>query len=399
MQPSAFQIDSPGRLVQTQESAVAFVPNPLPHLLPLESSTVRLLSRANHAVGELSGVARPLKNPYLLGSALLRREAILSSRIEGTITSSEQLALFEAGGATDKGRENDLEVLNYVRAMHEGVHLLRSLPVSLRLITEIHGVLLKGVRGEHDRPGQFRDSQNWIGHRGGSIKEARYVPPPVHEMREALDSFEKYVHLEPHVGRDGISTIDEDPSLSPLLVRLALLHYQFEAIHPFRDGNGRVGRLLIPLLLVSHGRLRAPLLYLSAYFERQRNTYYDLLLAVSQRGAWTEWLDFFLRGVSESAIEAVSQADTLIALRESWRREFERARSSALLHKLIDELFERPAITIRDAEKLLGVTAASASSNLKKLVQAGIVEERTGRKRGQVFMAMDIVNLIGSSSK
>ncbi len=308
--------------------------------------------------------------------------------------------MFEAGAPIADGRERDdaREVLNYVHAMEQGLRRLPNLPVSLRLIRELHEVLLREVRGEHDRAGHFRDSQNWIGRRGASIREARYVPPPVKEMHEALDDFERYLHLEPHLGQDGTRAIEEDPDLSPLLVRLALIHYQFEAIHPFRDGNGRVGRLLIPLLLVSHGRLRAPVLYLSAFFERQRATYYDLLLRVSQRGDWTEWVDFLLRGVAESATEAVSQADTLIALRERWRREFETARSSALLHKLIDRLFETPAIRIGDAQKLLQVTAASASANIKKLVEAGIVEERTGRKRDQVFVAMEIVRLMDTTS-
>lgn len=397
MQANEFQPTSPGRLVPTVDGATAFVPDPLPHQLPVAGSTARLLSRANHALGELSGIARPLKNPYLLGSALLRREAILSSRIEGTITSPEQLVMFEAGAPIeeDRARHDAREVMNYVRAMERGLKRLPELPLSLRLIRELHEMLLRGVRGARERPGHFRESQNWIGSAGAPITAARYVPPPVREMRQALDDFEKYLHLEPHTGPAGSAIIgDENPELSPLLVRLALVHYQFEAIHPFRDGNGRVGRLLIPLLLVSHGRLRGPLLYLSAYFERQRPTYYDLLLAVSQRGAWTEWVDFFLRGVAESATEAIEQADVLIALREKWRAHFETARSSVLLHNLIDHLFETPAIRIADARKLLRVTTASASANIKKLVGAGIVEERTGRKRDQVFVAMDIIRLM-----
>ncbi|MDD5308979.1 MAG: Fic family protein [Deltaproteobacteria bacterium] len=380
--------------------ASAFVPDPLSRELPLEGSTIRLLCRANHALGELSGVARPLKNPYLLGSALLRREAILSSRIEGTITSPEQLVLFEAGARFEEGHErNDTrEVLNYVHAMQRGLSLLKNLPVSLRLIRELHEVLLQGVRGEQEHPGKFRDSQNWIGRRGSSIHEATYVPPPVKEMGEALDDLEKYIHVEPHGDQGGLHDFDEDPNIVPVLIRLALIHYQFEAIHPFRDGNGRVGRLLIPLLLVSHGRLRSPLLYLSAYFERHRADYNDLMLSVSQNGKWTEWIDFFLRGVAESANESISQADRLIALRERWRAVFETARSSALLHKLIDRLFETPAITIGDARDLLDVSMAAASSNVKKLVEAGIVKERTGNKRRQVFVAMDIVSLIDDSN-
>jgi Fic family protein len=396
MQVSAFTELSPGKLVPTIEGSVAFVPSPLPRHLPIDKATVRHLSRSNHALGELNGVARFLKNPYLLGSALLRREAILSSRIEGTQTSPEQLALFEAGAPIERDRDrNDArEVLNYVRAMERGLSRLPKLPVSQRLIRELHEVLMHGVRGEHDRPGHFRDTQNWIGRPNSPIQEARFVPPPPQEMRAALNDLEEYIHLEPHAEAGRSPTPDEDPDLSPLLVRLALIHYQFETIHPFRDGNGRVGRLLMPLLLVSHGRLREPLFYLSSYFERQRDRYYDLLLGVSQKGRWDEWVDFFLLGIEESARDAVVRVDELLALRDDWRRRFETARSSALLHKLIDRLFETPAIRIRDAEELLGVTTASASSNIKKLVAAGILSERTGRKRDQVFVAMQILRLI-----
>lgn len=379
---------------------MAFVPNPLPRELQLAGSTVRLLGRANHALGELSGVARLIKNPYLLGSALLRREAILSSRIEGTTTSPEQLVLFEAGAPFEKTSERDdaQEVLNYVLAMQRGLHLLTKLPVSLRFIRELHEVLLRGVRGEQENPGQFRTLQNWIGRKSGSIRSATFVPPPARQMGEALDELEKYVHLEPHAGEHGRSRgLEEDPDALPILIRQALIHYQFEAIHPFRDGNGRVGRLLVPILFISHGLLKAPLLYLSAYFERHRFEYHDLLLAVSQRGVWNEWIDFFLRGVEESANESIRHADELIALRERWRAQFEKARSPALLHKLIDHLFETPAIGIGDAKRLLGVTTASASAIIKKLVAAGIVAERTGRMRGQVFVAADIVKLIGDA--
>jgi Fic family protein len=218
-------------------------------------------------------------------------------------------------------------------------------------------------------------------------------------MHEALKDFEQYLHLEAHPAPGGDPPEDEDPSLAPLLIRLALIHYQFEAIHPFRDGNGRVGRLLVPLLLISHGRLRAPLLYVSAYLERHRTLYYDLLLGVSQRGDWTAWLDFFLRGVAESASETVTQADRLLTLREDWRSRFQKARSSALLHKLIDCLFKSPVLTNQRAQSFLKVSAVSASKNVRKLVDAGIVEERTGRKWGQVFVAMDILDLIDKGAE
>jgi Fic family protein len=313
---------------------------------------------------------------------LLHREAILSSRIEGTLTTPEQLVLLEAaasvGGARDVPRDQDTqEVLNYVRAMQHALGRLRDLPICLRLMKEIHRELLRGVRGEHERPGEFRTTQNWIGRSSDPIHSARFVPPPVSEMMAALDDLEKF--------------LNERSADLPLLVKLALVHYQFEAIHPFRDGNGRIGRLLIPLLLVSEGRMRDPLLYLSSYFDRHRDRYMDLLLRVSQTGDWTAWIAFFLQGVVDSSHEAIGQAEGLLTLRERYRQQFQSARSSGLLQKLIDELFLAPSITIGRAMKLLQVTPAAASSNLRKLVGAGILREATGRRRDQVFIAPEIV--------
>ena len=378
----------------TVEGALAFVPAPLPRTVPFEGSTLHLLAWAEHALGELAGVTARLVNPYLLGSPLLRREAILSSRIEGTYATAEQLALLEAGSPPhDERQQNDTrEVLNYVEAMRLGVVKLRTLPISLRLIRMVHARLLEGVRGESQQPGDFRSSQNYIGRNVDGIRGARFVPPPVPEMHLALDDLEKYLHVGPH----GLPApgAEPDPTLAPLLVRLAFIHYQFETIHPFRDGNGRVGRLLIPLLLISHGRLREPLLYMSGYFERQRDAYGDHMLRVSRTGDWRPWLDFFLRGVVESARESVQLAGNLLALRDAWQRRFQSARSSALLLKLIDHLFQVPSVTIGRAARILDVTPAAASSNLKKLVDAGILGERTGRKRDQIFVAMDIVRIV-----
>lgn len=397
MQTSDFTSDSPGHLVPTVDSAQAFVPAPLPRSVPLEGSTLHLLAWAEHALGELSGVTARLVNPYLLGSPLLRREAILSSRIEGTYATAEQLAMFEAGSPPpDERQRNDArEVLNYVEAMRLGVAQLRKIPISLRLVQMVHGRLLKGVRGESQRPGEFRAIQNYIGREADGIRGARFVPPPVAEMRQALDELEKYLHIAPH-GLPAPGQVP-DPTLSPLLVRLALVHYQFETIHPFRDGNGRLGRLLIPLLLISHGRLREPLLYMSAYLERHRDAYYDLMLRVSQAGAWQQWIDFFLRGVAESARESVELAGRLLGLRDRWQQQFQSARSSALLLKLIDHLFKVPSTTIGRAAELLKVTPAAASHNIGKLVEAGILVERTGRQRGQVFVAMDILRIVESA--
>lgn len=394
MQPSDFTAASPGRLVLTVDGAQAFVPAPLPRSIPLEGSTLHLLAWAEHALGELSGVTARLVNPYLLGSPLLRREAILSSRIEGTYATAEQLAMFEAGSPPpDERQRNDArEVLNYADAMRLGVVQLRKIPISLRLIQMVRGCLLEGVRGESQRPGEFRAIQNYIGREADGIRGARFVPPPVTEMRQALEELEKYLHVAPH----GPPAPGQEPdaTLAPLLVRLALVHYQFETIHPFRDGNGRLGRLLIPLLLISHGRLREPLLYMSSYLERHRDAYYDLMLRVSQTGAWQPWIDFFLRGVAESARESVELAGTLLGLRDRWQRQFQAARSSALLLVLIDHLFKVPSTTIRRAAEVLKVTPAAASHNIGKLVDAGILAERTGRQRGQVFVAMEILRIV-----
>lgn len=384
MQATDFSADSPGRLVPTAGDALAFVPNPMPEELDLGRVEIRLLSEADYALGRLAGSAGRLVNPYLIGQPLLRREAILSSRIEGTFTTPEQLVLLEAGVAPAqdaRASADTREVLNYVRAMERGLELLRTIPVSLRLLREVHAVLLDGVRGGEDQPGQFRTVQNYIGSRQASIADARFVPPPVGEMQTALADWERDLHREP------------DPL--PLLVRLAVAHYQFEAIHPFRDGNGRVGRLLIPLLLCAHERLSDPLLYMSAYFDRHREQYMDLLLAVSTRGAWREWVGFFLQGVAQCALDGQRLTDGLLALRDRYHGLIRSARSSALSGTLIDDLFRVPSITIGRAADLLNVTPAAASYNLRKLTDLGIVAEVTGRTRGQVFVAREILDFVG----
>lgn len=378
-------MDSPGRLVPAAGGAIAFVPNPMPAAVTLGPAAVRLLSEADYALGRLAGSAGRLVNPYLIGQPLLRREAILSSRIEGTFTTPEQLVLLEAGvpapGQDARVTADTLEVLNYVHAMERGLELLKTIPVSLRLVKDLHAVLLAGVRGGHDRPGAFRTEQNYIGSRHAPISDARFVPPPVPEMIEALNRWELDLHQE------------LDPL--PLLVRLALAHYQFEAIHPFRDGNGRVGRLLIPLFLCAHERLSDPLLYMSAFFERHREEYVDLLLRVSTRGAWENWVAFFLSGVAECARDGQTLTDGLLALRERYHAAVRSARSSGLLATLIDDLFRIPTITIGRAAARLEVTPASASSNLRKLQALNVIVEVTGRTRDQVFVAREILDFVG----
>lgn len=379
MQQADFSEHAPGRFVQSPEGYWTFVPHPLPPKLEFDLQTIRLLSEANRGLGELAGVGQTLPNPHLLIGPFLRREAIFSSRIEGTTATAEELLLFEALPTEEPRTPDAREVANYVKALEYGLQRLKNLPVSLRLIRELHGVLLSGVRGQDRRPGEFRRSQNIIGQRGQRIEHARYVPPPVPEMQQGLDEFERFLHT---------------PSDLPFLVQLALIHYQFEAIHPFMDGNGRIGRLLITLLLCERGLLKEPLLYLSAYFERNRDAYVDHLLHVSQAGTWSEWIQFFLQGVAEQSEDAIRRSQSLLSLWQNYRGRFQTARSSALLLKLVDALFAYPATWISRARKQLGVTHRSAQLNVEKLVAAGILAEKTGRQRNRVYLAPEILAII-----
>ena len=246
-------------------------------------------------------------------------------------------------------------------------------------LREIHRKLMAGVRGEQRTPGEFRRSQNWIGPPGCTLVDAIYVPPPPDEMKQALHDFEQYLH--------------QPSDLTPLM-RLALIHYQFEAIHPFLDGNGRMGRLLLTLLLCAEGLLPQPLLYLSAYFEQRRSDYYDLLLAVSQQGAWVAWVEFFLHGVTEQSRDALQRSKRLLDLWQQYRAAVQTPRASALALQLVDELFAYPAITTAIAATLLHVTPRAAQNNLDKLIAAGIVREVTGRKRNRIFVAEEIINIV-----
>ena len=379
MNPADFTEEKNGQLIKTQLDYWAFSPNPLPPKLALSWELVNQLSEADRALSELAGTARTLPNPHLLIGPFIRREAVLSSRIEGTQASLSDLLFFEASGSVDPKAPDAREVANYVKAMEYGLVRLKKFPLSLRFIREIHERLMENVRGDHLTPGEFRRSQSWIGPNGCTLMEATYVPPPVDEMEKALGQFETYLHA---------------PSTVPILIRLAAIHYQFEAIHPFLDGNGRIGRLLITLLLCKEGALSEPLLYLSAYFERYRTEYYRLLLAVSQAGRWIDWISFFLRGVAEQARDALARSDRLLQLWESYRAEFQSARSSALQLRLVDQLFGYPAITTNQAAKLLKVTHRSAQLNIEKLIRKGILKEATGKQRNRVFVAPQIVKII-----
>ncbi len=380
MQAQDFTPQAPGRVVRVGRGATAywaFVPDPLPPRLAYSPQLIQLLDQASRSIGELAGLGRALHNPWLLVQPFMRREAVLSSRIEGTEADLTDIYAYEAGAR--QGLPPDVrEVHNYVRALQYGLDRLRELPVSLRLLREIHAILLEGVRGEHATPGEFRRSQNWIGPPGCTLNEATYVPPPPEYLMEVLGAWEAYLHTQ-----------DEHPPL----VRLALIHYQFEAIHPFLDGNGRIGRLLLILLLADWGLLPLPLLYLSAYFERHREAYYQGLLRVSTHGEWENWIAFFLKGMIEQAQDASQRMKKLQDLRSQWRAQVTRKRASANLLKLIDLLFEMPEFTPRDAAKKLEMTERGIRRLIDHLVEANILHP-IGRKYGRRYRAQAILDVL-----
>lgn len=391
MNPDRFQSSPSGQVIKVGRGEAAYwayIPNPLPPDLAPDWELTTVLSEADRALSELAGVGRTLPNPHLLIGPFVRREAVLSSRIEGTVTDITDLYAYEAGQLPLPGlgsapaKADAQEVLNYVRALEYGLERVKTLPISLRLVRELHEKLLTGVRGEHATPGEFRRAQNWIGPLGCSLAEAAFVPPPVEQMTESLAAFEKYLH--------------ELASIHPPLIRLALIHYQFEAIHPFVDGNGRIGRLLLSLLLVEWGLLSLPLFYLSAYFHRHRDDYYDLLMAVSERGDWRGWIRFFLLGVAEQAQDAVVRAARLQDLREYWHRQLAQTRTSALLLRLADNLFSKPILTISEAHRFLGVSYPSAGSSIHKLLEAGILRQAGKASYGKVFFAPEILQILGA---
>jgi len=382
MNPTDFTGLAPGTLVTAPQGYLCFVPKPLPPTLSLGMSTIQILAQAERALGKLAGAGEMLPNPHLLIGPFVRREAVLSSRIEGTVANEEDLVLFKVDPAVEDRTPDTREVRNYVIALEYGLRRLSELPVSLKLLRELHSRLLKGVRGADKSPGEFRDRQNFIGTPGMSVKDARFVPPPVEEMHGALAAFEHFLRA---------------PSERPFLIDLALLHYQFEAIHPFRDGNGRVGRLLIPLLLCERNILTKPLLYLSAYLERHRAQYMDLLLRVSQKGEWERWIEFFLNGVAEQAIDGVERATKLMILWQNYRKRLQTARMSILAQNLVDQLFQQPAMSVGLAQQVLKVSFASAQNNIMRLVRLGILQEMTGRKRDRIFIAPEILQLTGAS--
>jgi Fic family protein len=343
----------------------AFIPATLPPdpSLRMDSKTIQLLSDADGALGKLDGTASVLPNPDLFVSMYVRQEAVLSSQIEGTQSTLENVIEFEVSAKGAKLPRDIGEVVNYVRAMQYGLGRIKELPFSLRLIREIHGELLKGVRGGDRTPGEFRRSQNWIGPKGCSLATATFVPPPPHEMQQALGNLETFMR---------------DRGSLPVLVHCALVHAQFETIHPFLDGHGRVGRLLITFLLCHEGKLARPLLYLSLYLKRHHAEYYDRLTAVRESGDWEGWLNFFLQGVKQVSEEATETAMAIHRMRETYR---DTLSGDAAALKLLDYLFLQPIVSAELVKQHLGCSYGKVYTLLWQLSQKGILREATGGKR------------------
>jgi Fic family protein len=338
---------------------------------------VLALSRADAALSELSGLGRHLPNPHVVIAPYVRREAVLSSRIEGTTTTLSELLMDEIShGATERDPADVQEVRNYMVALEYGIKRLKTLPLSLRLVRELHARLMKGVRGEHATPGQFRRSQNWIGAPGSTIESAAYVPPPPEHLMETLSAWERFLHERGRL---------------PDLVQCALMHEHFEAIHPFLDGNGRVGRLLITIFLIERERLSQPLLYLSAYFDAHRRDYYEHLQLIRTDADWLSWLRFFLVGVDQIAREAVVRGGELMTLRERWRTKMSGLRWSPAL---IDALLENPYMTVARAQRVLAVSNPTARQAVARMEKHKILKEVTGRSWGKLYLANDVLRLI-----
>lgn len=344
----------------------AYFPKPLVRPVPISRVNLMRIADAEAALGRLAGAGRLLPDPHLLVRPYLRREAVASTRIEGTQASL--LDVFDAEASEQPLGADVEEVINYVHAMECGLQRLETLPLSTRLIREMHAVLLAGVRGRDRQPGELRTTQNWVGSVGATIETATFVPPPPDEIGDLLSDLERFVHEEPQV---------------PPLVQAALVHHQFETIHPFLDGNGRLGRLLIVFFLVVRDRLPEPLLYLSPYFEARRQQYYDALQGVRERGDFDQWLGLFLEGLRTQAIDAVTRAERLTDLREHYRASVQ-ATTRGIANQVVELALEQPVLNSRVVEARLGVSRPASLKALRQLESLGVLVEAGGGPRGQL---------------
>jgi Fic family protein len=370
--------NQPGRWIKTLEGYRAFHPSPLPPQITWTEPLAIALANASTLVGKLAGEGKRLPNPHVLIRPFVRREAVFSSRIEGTRSTLGELLAAEAGAAVERSPDDLREVGNYVVALEYGIERLKTLPLSLRLVRELHEKLMTGVRGQHATPGEFRRTQNWIGCPGDTLAQAAYVPPPPDTLGEHLSAWEKFLH---------------DRMLPPL-VHAALAHYQFEAIHPFLDGNGRVGRLLITLELCERNVLPAPLLYLSAFFEATRADYYGGLRGISEGGDWVGWLQYFLNGIARQAEDALSRSERMNALLTRWRDGLAGDAGAKVAFQIVEILAANPFITPRNFEQRLGVAFNTVMRAIGQLEKRGIVKEISGARRDRVYCAQALLDIL-----
>jgi Fic family protein len=371
-----------GKIVKALTGYHAFIPNHLPPKFEWNNALVSTLSRADHILGMLSREGARLPNPHLLMRPFITREAVLSSKIEGTQATLGEVLAQEAGIYVTRNPDDLQEVHNYILALEYGLLRLSTFPLSLRLIKEIHGKLMQGVRGAHATPGEFRKSQNWIGQSGCTLNTAKYVPPLPDNLIDCLSSFENFLH---------------DRTLPPL-IHIALCHYQFEAIHPFLDGNGRVGRLLITLLLIEKKLLPSPLLYLSAFFEATREEYYKQLYSISSEGTWQDWFLYFLNGVAVQGLDVLSRAERINALIADWQFKVG-TRSERVAHDIVKYLAVNPYCTTKKIAENLKVAFTTAQRAIGKLEELGILTQNSPRKRDKIYCAKEILNILEEPTK
>jgi Fic family protein len=366
----------PGKQV-SQGGYSAIVPAPLPPAIEWTPRLVGVLSDADRLIGRLAGEGGRLPNPHVLMRPFVKQEAVQSSRIEGTQATLGELLAAEAGAAVERSPADLREVGNYVVALEHGISLLRELPICVRLIRALHQKLMDGVRGEHAAPGVFRRTQNWIGRPGSTLATATFIPPPPGEIEPCLADWEKFIHQ----------------SELPPLVTIALAHYQFEAIHPFLDGNGRVGRLLITLFLIERKVLPTPLLNLSAFFEASRRDYYEGLRAVSQRGAWPDWLEYFLLGVARMSEDSLSRATRINDLLAGWRSRLT-GRSTGTPLRIVELLAANPFLTIKGAAGQLKMAFTTAQRAIEHLEHSGVLQPVSDAKRDRVYCAKTLLGIL-----
>lgn len=384
MDAAAFSRSPSGYLVDTVLGQKAFVPNPLPPENLDLSKCFESIDLASRAMSELKGMSYKVNNPLNLINPLQKREAISSSSIEGTYTTANDLLLLEADPRGSHSDPDTREVYNYIDALTEGMQLLESLPVSGRLIKRIHEILLSGVkrqRGAEIVPGEYKTNQNFIGSRARQISDARFVPPPPSMTDELMSELERYIN-------------ERVDSKSPPVIVNALIHYQFETIHPFPDGNGRIGRLLLPIVLKNFDQMPMPLLYISPFIEKHKDEYNDLMLAVSRDGAWEDWICFFALAIEDSARETMEKINKIAELKNTAQEKIQQARASALLYKLIDFVFDRLIVSIPQVARELDVTYAAARNNIDRIVEIGYLSEVIGQRRPKLYLCRPLFSIV-----